>query len=78
MCTNEYRKFIGTMQDAERIESAFGRRNRNLTYPMDTNPSKRLDEPVPMDIGNINEKNITEAEKYMSIKEATCFRCSEK
>ena len=73
MCTKDYRKLSDTMQDAERIESAFRRTSRNLIYTRDTNSSKRSDEPMPMNIGNTHEKKINEAEKYLYIKEGNVF-----
>ena len=78
MCTKECRKLSDAIQDAERIESAFGRANRNPICRRDTNSSKRSDEPMPMDIKNIHEKKINEAENISILKKKNVFAVAKK
>ena len=78
MCTKEYKKLSDAIQDAERIESAFGRSNWSLRFINETRATTSTTEPTPMDIGNMHNKRLTDAERTTFLKEGKCFRCGEK
>ena len=76
LCTREYENLSDAMRDAERVESAHKRLGKP---PRPTNPHSgrppRNDDVVPMDIGNVQLKKLTPAEREQCKKEGKCFRC---
>ena len=60
------------------IESAFGRKNRNPIYPIDTSSSKRSDEPMPMDIGIFTRKRLMKLKKICISKNEDVFAVAKK
>ena len=66
------------MQDAERIESAHNRTYKPRNSSEDIQWKNDIDEPTPMDIGNVRTKKLTAAERAMCMKEGRCFICREK
>ena len=76
LCTREYHQLNDAMRDAERVESA----HKRLGKPpkQDQRPPKNHQEPTPMEIGNIQLKKLTPAERDQCRKEGRCFRCRQK
>ena len=78
LCTKEYNTLNAAMRDAERVESA----HKRLRKP--TKPLKPLAEdidiqdPTPMEVGAIELKKLTPAERAQCRKEGRCFRCRQK
>ena len=80
LCTKEYTSLGELMRDAERVEMAhrrFGRVAPKFGISEKSGPSKSS-EPVPMDIGSVQLKKLSSAERDMCRKEGRCFRCREK
>lgn len=75
LCTKEYRTLSDAMRDAERVESAHRRLGKPPKPSKDVNDSPT---PTPMDIGNIELKKLTPAERAQCRKEGRCFRCRQK
>ena len=73
MCTNDYEEISEAMCDAERIEAAHRRVSKKST-----GQGARSTYRVPMEIGNVNFKSLTPAEKQQCMKEGRCFRCRQK
>ena len=75
LCTKEYTTLTDAMKDAERVEAAHRRLRtkapRNLT-------EVAQNEPEPMELGNIQLKKLTPAEREKCMKEGRCLRCREK
>ena len=75
MCTKDYDNLTDAMRDAERIEAAHRRLKNHVS-------AKR--QPVgdsgraPMEIGNVELKKLTPAEREKCMKEGRCLRCREK
>lgn len=82
LCTRDYENLTDAMRDAERVESAhkrLGPRGTGKPPFVPRNPgSGKLDGPTPMDIGNLQIKKLTPAERDLCRKEGRCFRCREK
>jgi hypothetical protein len=76
LCTKEYSTLNDAMRDAERVESAHKRLGKNPRQES-RNP-RNTQEPTPMDIGAIELKKLTPAERKQCIKEGRCFRCRQK
>ena len=78
MCTQDYASLTEAMRDAERIEAA----HRRLRAPklIKTKAPRGGGEGgiEPMDIGNIQLKKLTLAEREKCMKEGRCLRCREK
>ena len=66
------------MKDAERIEYAHRRFGRPIRTTQEEHDNSKIDGPTPMDIGNIGNKKLTDAERALYRKEGKCFRCGEK
>ena len=68
------------MKGTERIEMAHRRFSRPLSKFDDTSKPASMNnsEPVPMDIGNVKLKKLTNAERNQCRKEGRCFGCREK
>ena len=80
LCTNDYNELVDVMRDAERVEAAQRRiqpRRSGVSF-RPQKPSQNNQGPVPMDIGNINLRKLTPAEKDQCRKEGRCFRCRQK
>ena len=80
LCTKEYASLSELMKDAERVESAhrrFGKASPKIGSN-DKVKHQRSNGPVPMEIGNVQLKKLSAAERDMCRKEGTCFRCREK
>ena len=84
MCTTEYHELSEAMADAERIEAAHRRIGAKNSR---SNMSNRHGRPsgissgsgaAPMELGNVQLKKLTPAEREMCVKEGRCFRCREK
>lgn len=80
LCTNEYTSLSELMKDAERVEMAHRRLGKNSTrfIPSEKPRTPRPIDPIPMDIGNITLKKLSQAERDKCRKEGRCFRCREK
>ena len=76
LCTKEYYHLNDAMRDAERVESAHKRLGN--TPRQELRPPRKSQEPTPMDIGAIELKKLTPAERKQCIKEGRCFRCRQK
>ena len=78
MCTQDYASLTEAMRDAERIEAA----HRRIRVPKMIKHKASRGEggggPDPMDIGNIQLKKLTPAEREKCMKEGRCLRCREK
>ena len=79
LCTKDYEALNDAMRDAERVESA----HRRLGAPPPRSHGKESGNgtptgTTPMDIGNIQLKKLTPAEKEQCRKEGKCFRCRQK
>ncbi len=80
LCTKEYSTLNDAMRDAERVESAH-KRLGTKSPRQDPTPRTRTTttpEPTPMDIGNVQLKKLTPAERDQCRKEGRCFRCRQK
>ena len=78
LCTREYTRLSDAMRDAERVESAhrrLGKPSKPGDKPRQPKPSS---DPVPMEIGNVQLKKLTPAEREQCRKEGRCFRCRQK
>lgn len=77
LCTREYETLNDAMRDAERVESAHKRLGN---APRQEIPARirKFNEPTPMDIGNIQLKKLSQAERDQCRKEGRCFRCRQK
>ena len=77
LCTKEYTRLSDAMKDAERTEAAHSRvNNSNEIYIKKTTGNNP--KPVPMDIGNIELKKLTEEERQRCMREGLCLRCRQK
>ena len=75
MCTKDYENLTDAMRDAERIEAA----HRRLKNIAPARKSPMINEGrAPMDIGNLELKKLTPAEREKCMKEGRCLRCREK
>ena len=77
LCTKEYTRLSDAMKDAERIESAHSRvntSNKSYTKKSIGNDPK----PVPMEIGNIELKKLSQEERQRCMREGLCLRCRQK
>ena len=77
LCTREYTSLNDAMRDAERVESAHRRLGKNPRNENQVRP-RNTQEPTPMDIGNVQLKKLTQAERDQCRKEGRCFRCRQK
>lgn len=79
LCTNEYERLTDAMRDAERVEAAHNRMpksgNSNNKKQGD---HQRAQQPVPMDIGNVQVKKLTAEEREKCMKDGLCLRCRQK
>ena len=80
MCTKDYHELADAMADAERIEAATKRSQRN---PRQRTPGPPTSDPAstgvtPMDIGTVRLSKLTPAEREQCRKEGRCFRCRQK
>ena len=82
LCTRDYNNLTDAMRDAERVESAHRRlgpkSNGRSPIPQRNQGNGKHDGPTPMDIGNVQIKKLTPAERDLCRKEGRCFRCREK
>lgn len=81
LCTKEYTSLGDLMKDAERVEMAhrrFGKPAPRVATPDKPRQPTRPTGPVPMEIGNVQLKKLTPAERDQCRKEGRCFRCREK
>lgn len=79
LCTKDYKELSEAMRDAERVEAAHrrvGTRIGTQTYEPrnNTNDSR----PVPMEIGNIQLRKLSPAERDECMKKGLCLRCRQK
>ncbi len=80
LCTREYVSLSEAMKDAERVESAHRRSGKPQSFDFRGNRTVATNnsEPVPMDIGNLETKKLTQTEREICVKEGKCYRCREK
>ena len=78
LCTREYTCLNDAMRDAERVESAHRRLGKNSRPDQAPKVRQAHDAPTPMDIGNVQLKKLTTAERDQCRKEGRCFRCRQK
>ena len=79
LCTREYTSLNDAMRDAERVESAHKRLNKNPRTDQPPRNKQGQDQgPTPMDIGNLQLKKLSPAERDQCRKEGRCFRCRQK
>lgn len=75
LCTKEYTNLTDAMKDAERVEAA----HRRLKTKIQKGPVQEpKNEPEPMELGNVQLKKLTLAEREKCMKEGRCLRCREK
>lgn len=90
LCTKNYDDLVMVMRDAERIEAAHRRfksntpggfrttRDRNSSLRKSSDNNQSNNEPTPMEIGNVQLKKLTPAEREQCLKEGLCLRCRQK
>ena len=78
MCTQDYASLTEAMRDAERMEAAHRRMRAPKTIKTKTAVGGSEGRADPMDIGNIQLKKLTPAEREKCMKEGRCLRCREK
>ena len=78
LCTREYTSLNTAMRDAERVESAHRRVGDPSRARKPGSTLRSSDGPTPMEIGNLQIKKLTPAERRICMREGRCFRCREK
>ena len=79
LCTNDYDDITEVMRDAERVEATHRRSGNNVprsSYTPNSNTTPdTTQQPVPMEIGNVEIKKLTKEEREECMKKGLCLRC---